>query len=1159
MASSHQPKNFDVFLSFRGEDTRRGFVSHLHKALTQQCIRTFIDDNLHRGENISEELLKTIENSRVSIIVFSKNYASSSWCLDELAKIMEGSKKVLPVFYEVDPSEVRKQTGDFGNELTELEKKFEDKTKVQKWRDALRRAANISGWDYKSSCTDSELVEKIVEEILNSTVQLVGLNSRVEAVAKLLDIESKDVRMVAITGPGGIGKTTIAKAIYNRFSNHFRAKSFVQNVREWSETEEDKIHLQETLLKGLSEYKNLSVDTTCTRINKILHRKKVFIILDDVYNVEQIETLLGQCEGFAFRSRIILTTRNKRLARLLANRNGLSTYDYEVEELDEDEAIELFRKHAFPTNKVPEDYLELEEQVISYAKGLPLALKVMGRDLCEKTIHEWDDALDYYETNPLEDIQNILKRSYEGLPENEKNIFLDIACFFKGYDMRYNMIEVALKACGLNPVYGIQNLIDKCLLTIDQDNYYLSMHDLLQQMGMDIVRQEAPQKPGERSRLWCYEEALDVLTEDMGSDKIQSMILWSPKSETKEVQLKAQFSKMKNLRLLLIRNVHCCNESLECLPNRLSLLDWHDYPFSSWPQNFSPKNLVVLNMPFGQLKKTVHKQNFRSVTYVDFSWCDLITKIPDLSMTPNITTLKLEMCTNLVEIDDSVGRLDKLEVWDLFGCRKLETLPNCLTMKYLTSFDLDECRSIKKFPNILHEMKGLEYLRLPESCNELPPSFGNLIGLKGLTVGTCNSGEVHLPGSIYNLQHIERLDFYGNAIFPKNVEIDRQPMCNSLGCSYVFPMLKTLLFFGNKIRSEIEFILNYCCPLTLEELRIFNSKVVTLPESMSRCQRLHTLIIRDCDEFREIRRLPPSVRRVEVASCHSLDVQSFFQLLPEIIGLPQNLPPCLGVTSHMLMFPHSSTICGRQSCEYSFEVTGDENDIPNWFNHQRNGNLISFLIGPEFPTIALCTAFGIQDSYCEICHCTASGIQDSFCELFHGFCRDFDYHVIISINGIERTFERKTIDKDKRSGHLSFSCRPQSSLQELFWDLQLTDRNHVEILCETFPCLSTIAPIVERIGVHVECNCPPPQNPSIFQDINRHLSLQSGLGLPMDTENGSDLGSVFDRSNVDGFDLGSSSVAQPPVNDDFNSNQFPLWESMGRLLIFFLLNEWENS
>ena len=233
------------------------------------------------------------------------------------------------------------------------------------------------------------------------------------------------------------------------------------------------------------------------------------------------------------------------------------------------------------------------------------------------------------------------------------------------------------------------------------------------------------------------------------------------------------------------------------------------------------------------------------------------------------------------KIDDSVGRLDKLEVWDLNYCNKLETLPNCLTMKSLTYFNLIGCWWIKKFPNILHELKGVEYLHLEGNyTNELPPSFGNLIGLKGLTVISSDSGEAHLPDGIYNLQQIETLELWSNVIFPKNVDIDRQPMCNSLGCSskYVFPMLKQLQLIGFGIRSEIEFILNYCCPLTLEELYIHESKVATLPESMRRCERLHTLIIIYCDELREILRLPHSIRHVKVVHCYLLDFQSFFQV-----------------------------------------------------------------------------------------------------------------------------------------------------------------------------------------------------------------------------------------------------------------------------------------
>ena len=157
MASSssftHPPNDYDVFLSFRGEDTRRGIISHLYEALCRQGIHTFIDDNLPRGEKISVEIFKTIESSTTSIIVFFENYASSSWCLDELVKIIECSKKnqlVLPVFYQLDSFEVRKQEGNFGEALTKLEKRVNNNTKVQRWRDALQEAANLSGWYEKN-------------------------------------------------------------------------------------------------------------------------------------------------------------------------------------------------------------------------------------------------------------------------------------------------------------------------------------------------------------------------------------------------------------------------------------------------------------------------------------------------------------------------------------------------------------------------------------------------------------------------------------------------------------------------------------------------------------------------------------------------------------------------------------------------------------------------------------------------------------------------------------------------------------------------------------------------------------------------------------------------------------------------------------------------
>ena len=153
-SSFTQRSKYDVFLSFRGEDTRNGFTSNLNGILRHNGINTFMDDELQRGEKISIELFEAIESSKISIIVFSKNYATSTWCLDELVKILECKKSgqvVFPVFYKIDPSEVRSQKGKFGEALAKHEANFMyDTNKVQRWRAALYEAGNLSGWHYQN-------------------------------------------------------------------------------------------------------------------------------------------------------------------------------------------------------------------------------------------------------------------------------------------------------------------------------------------------------------------------------------------------------------------------------------------------------------------------------------------------------------------------------------------------------------------------------------------------------------------------------------------------------------------------------------------------------------------------------------------------------------------------------------------------------------------------------------------------------------------------------------------------------------------------------------------------------------------------------------------------------------------------------------------------
>lgn len=151
---SASSKKYEVFISFRGEDTRTTFTSHLHDALCKENIKTYIDNNLDKGDDVWPALSEAIWGSRISVVVFSEIYASSKWCLAELVEILDCRKYegqvVIPVFYNVDPSDVRKQTGSYEAAFARHEAVATDEVSVPKWKAALTQAANISGWDSRT-------------------------------------------------------------------------------------------------------------------------------------------------------------------------------------------------------------------------------------------------------------------------------------------------------------------------------------------------------------------------------------------------------------------------------------------------------------------------------------------------------------------------------------------------------------------------------------------------------------------------------------------------------------------------------------------------------------------------------------------------------------------------------------------------------------------------------------------------------------------------------------------------------------------------------------------------------------------------------------------------------------------------------------------------
>ncbi|XP_054794989.1 TMV resistance protein N-like isoform X1 [Prosopis cineraria] len=588
---------YDVFLSFHGADTRLGFIGYLREALRQRGIHVFIDDEgIRTGEEIKPALFKAIRESRIAIVVFSENFANSTFCLEELAKILECFKEegrlIYPIFYYVDPSELRRPRGSYAKALARLERRFKDNhEKVKKWRLALFQAANLKGFHLKPKIAEEkDYVTRITSEVstrisripLHVTDYPVGLASRVKEVTSLLDLWSNEkIKMVGIWGAGGIGKSTIARAVYNSVADYFEGLCFLSNIREKSKSSNGLSHLQEILLKELVMEKDLKLGDMNKGIPIIAHRlyqKKILLILDDISKSKQLQALAGRCDWFGSGSRIIITTRNK---QLLVSHEVKSIYH--VRELDDEESLQLLNWYAFKKENVEIDYIEVSNRAVLYSCGFPLALEVIGSNLCGKNVNEWNFALDQFERIPHGSVLEVLKLSYDALEEEEKKVFLDLACFFNGEKLR-DIRDILLCSRGIQPKYAIGVLIDKSLIKIEGD--HVTMHDLIEDMGKEIVRQESPNEPGRRSRLWFYQDIFHVLQQNTGTKNVEAIILDSPKG--KEVQWSGKaFMKKKNLRILMMKNAFF-SRGAKYLPNSLRVLQWKDYHFKILPYNFCP-------------------------------------------------------------------------------------------------------------------------------------------------------------------------------------------------------------------------------------------------------------------------------------------------------------------------------------------------------------------------------------------------------------------------------------------------------------------------------------------------------------------------------------------------------------------------------------------
>ncbi|KAL1216025.1 Disease resistance protein RPV1 [Cardamine amara subsp. amara] len=639
---------------------------------------------------------------------------------------------------------------------------------------------------------------------------------------------------------GGIGKTTLAKAAYNEFSDRFDGTCFLENFGESS-----KDQLQQKLLSHILRRDDLGSNNLDHEVRRRFLKKRVLVVIDDVKDFTHYNSIAIDSSCFGPGSRIIITGRDQHLLDLCKTEKI-----YSPETLNSDDSLKLVRLHAFRTSEPSKELLQLSIKLAEYCGGLPLAMEVLGTLLFKES------TLESLKSVPNDNIQAKLQISFDALNEVQKDIFLDISCFFIGMDE--DNVSCILDGCKFFAESGLKVLKNRCLITV-RDNK-LMMHDLSRDMGRQIVRGTSWKDPEKWSRLWDPVDVIYVLGNYEGTNATEGLSLKAEVTPVDNLEVEA-FSELKKLRLLQLSHVHL-KGNYKLFPKGLQWLCWFKFPLDSVPTDLYLRKLVVMDMQHSNLKRLwdVQKQpQLLELKYLDLSHSIQLTDTPDFSLLPNLKKLLLINCESLVEVHNSIGTLHKLVLINLSGCTELGELSlELYSLKSLKTLILSGCSKLARLDDALGDLESLTTLKadntgitqIPSSTCQLkkieelsfegckgsrqaalsiPFSLNRLCCLKTLRLSFCNLSDEWVPENLGSLSCLEELDLRGNNFH--NLQTDFAGLEN----------LQILRVDGcSKLKSM------FSLPKTLRSFSTTNCPMLERTPDLSECLVLQSLHLRNC-------------------------------------------------------------------------------------------------------------------------------------------------------------------------------------------------------------------------------------------------------------------------------------------------------------------------